>query len=131
MRRGHAGGRRHVDSCSLYLLKDLILAALAPFVLQILRLVTPMTIQVISKTMPIVNALKALVCPALSCFALLSTWKICLSQEPSHRDPPLEEMLQQLQSFFGTLAGQSDRTLQDVADEEDLDVDEEVAGRAR
>lgn len=38
-----------------------------------------------------------------------------------------QEVLQQLQSFFGTLAGQSDRTLQDVADEEDLDVDEEVA----
>eukprot|EP00435_Cladocopium_sp_Y103_P035132 s2997_g9.t1 len=37
-----------------------------------------------------------------------------------------EETLQQLQSFFGTVAGQSDRTLQDVADEEDLDVDEEV-----
>lgn len=50
---------------------------------------------------------------------------------PSHLEPPtLEEMLQQLQSFFGTLAGQSDRTLQDVADEEDLDVDEEVAWHA-
>jgi hypothetical protein len=52
-------------------------------------------------------------------------------QVPSHLEPPtLEEMLQQLQSFFGTLAGQSDRTLQDVADEEDLDVDEEVAWHA-
>eukprot|EP00438_Fugacium_kawagutii_P015656 Skav229953 [mRNA] locus=scaffold2665:275490:278386:- [translate_table: standard] len=39
---------------------------------------------------------------------------------------PKQEVLQQLQRFFGTVAGQSPRTLQDVADEEDLDVDEEV-----
>ena len=36
-------------------------------------------------------------------------------------------MLKQLQSYFGTVAGQAcERSLQDVADEEDLDVDEEV-----
>lgn len=40
-----------------------------------------------------------------------------------------KETLKQLQCFFGTVAGQSDRTLQDLADEEDLDLDEE-AGEA-
>ena len=37
-----------------------------------------------------------------------------------------EEELPLLQRFFGTLQGQSDLTLQDLADEEDLDLDEEA-----
>lgn len=40
-----------------------------------------------------------------------------------------EEELKLLQRFFGTVAGQSELTLQDLADEEDLDLDEEAAVR--